>query len=159
MVGRSLPFWEFFLPEAAARFPALAGRTPTDVFRAVSATVPGLVRVDADETTYNLHIILRFELELALTRGELAVADLPEAWNAKSRELLGLTPPTNALGVLQDVHWATGAFGYFPTYALGNIYAASLYAAARRALPDLDRDMVGQSASRQHHRKAGAGAR
>jgi len=142
MVGRSLPFWEFFLPEAAARFPALAGRTPTDVFRAVSATVPGLVRVDADETTYNLHIILRFELELALTRGELAVADLPEAWNAKSRELLGLTPPTNALGVLQDVHWATGAFGYFPTYALGNIYAASLYAAARRALPDLDRDMA-----------------
>lgn len=142
MVGRSLPFWEFFLPEAAAQMPVLADCTPLEVFRAVGATVPGLVRVDADETTYNLHICLRFELELALARADLAVADLPGAWNEKSREILGLTPPNDALGVLQDVHWASGSFGYFPTYALGNIYAACLFAAARRALPDLDRDMA-----------------
>ena len=142
LVGRGLPFWTFFLPEAARHLPALAGVSPTDVFRAVGAIRPGHIRVDADETTYNLHVILRFELELALTRGDLAVADLPEAWNAKSRELLGLSPPTNALGVLQDVHWASGAFGYFPTYALGNVYAACLFTAAGRALPDRDADMA-----------------
>ena len=98
---------------------------------------PGLIRVDADETTYNLHIILRFELELALIRGDLAVADLLGAWNEKSQAILGLTPPTDALGCLQDVHWSTGAFGYFPTYSLGNIYAACLFEAAGRAIPDL----------------------
>jgi carboxypeptidase Taq len=138
LVARSFPFWEYCLPLAAARFPVLAGLAPTDVFRAVGAIRPGLVRVDADETSYNLHIILRFELERALVRGDLAVADLPGAWNERSAVLLGLTPPTNALGVLQDVHWATGAFGYFPTYALGNVHAACLFAAARRDLPDLD---------------------
>lgn len=137
LVGRSLPFWHFCLPLAAARFPALAGISPEAVFRAVGAITPSLVRVDADETTYNLHIILRFELERALVRGDLAVADLPGAWNERSKALLGLTPPNDALGVLQDVHWATGAFGYFPTYALGNIHAACLFAAARLALPDL----------------------
>jgi carboxypeptidase Taq len=138
MVARSLPFWEHCLPLAQARFPALAGVTPKDVFRAVGAISPGLIRVDADETTYNLHIVLRFELERALVRGDLAVADLPGAWNEKSRALLGLTPPSDALGVLQDVHWSSGAFGYFPTYALGNVHAACLFAAARRDLPDLE---------------------
>lgn len=142
MVGRSLPFWECLLPEATARFPALAACSPTDMFRALGAVTPGCIRVDADETTYNLHIILRFELELALTRGELAVADLPAAWNERCRRLLGLTPPNDAMGVLQDVHWATGEFGYFPTYSLGNIYAACLFAAARRDLPELDADMA-----------------
>lgn len=142
LVGRSLPFWEYCLPLAREYFPALAGLTPRDVFRAVGAIAPSPIRVDADETTYNLHIILRFELELALIRGDLAVADLPAAWNQKSRELLGLTPANDAQGVLQDVHWATGDFGYFPTYALGNIHAACLFAAARRALPDLDVDLA-----------------
>lgn len=142
MVARSLPFWEFFLPEAAARFPALADCTPESMFRALGAITPGCIRVDADETTYNLHIILRFELERALTRGELTVRDLPAAWNEESRRLLGLTPPSDAMGVLQDVHWATGEFGYFPTYALGNIYAACLFAAAKRDLPELDTAMA-----------------
>jgi len=112
------------------------------MFRALGATTPGLIRVDADETTYNLHIILRFELELALSRGDLAVDDLPGAWNETCRRLLGLTPPNDTVGVLQDVHWATGEFGYFPTYALGNIYAAELFAAAGRARPDLDAAMA-----------------
>ncbi|MHC1789440.1 carboxypeptidase M32 [Solidesulfovibrio sp.] len=136
-VARSLPFWEFMLPLAAEQFPQLAGCTPEAVFRAVGATHPGLIRVDADETTYNPHIVLRFELELALIRKDLAVADLPGAWNEKSQAILGLTPPDNALGCLQDVHWSTGAFGYFPTYSLGNIYAACLFEAAGQAIPDL----------------------
>ncbi len=141
-VARSFPFWEHFLPLAADRFPALAGWSAGDMFRAVGAATSGLIRVDADETTYNLHIVLRFELELALVRGDLAVADLPEAWNAKSRELLGLTPPNDAQGVLQDVHWSMGAFGYFPTYSLGNLYAACFFEAAARAATDLPKAMA-----------------
>ena len=108
----------------------------------MGAIRPGLIRVDADETTYNPHIVLRFELELALVRGDLAVADLPGAWNEKSQAILGLTPPTDALGCLQDVHWSTGAFGYFPTYSLGNVYAACLFEAAGRAIPDLPERMA-----------------
>lgn len=141
-VARSLPFWEHVLPLAAARFPELAGSTPQDLFAAVGAIRPGLIRVDADETTYNPHIVLRFELELALVRGDLAVADLPGAWNEKSRTILGLTPPNDAVGCLQDVHWAAGSFGYFPTYSLGNVYAACLFEAANNALPDLDAAMA-----------------
>ncbi|EHJ46631.1 Carboxypeptidase Taq [Solidesulfovibrio carbinoliphilus subsp. oakridgensis] len=136
-VARSLPFWEHVLPLAARHFPTLAGLAPSDVFRAVGAIAPGLIRVDADETTYNPHIVLRFELELALLRGDLLVADLPGAWNEKSRAILGLTPPNDAAGCLQDVHWSMGAFGYFPTYSLGNIYAACLFEAAETAIPDL----------------------
>ena len=97
-----------------------------------------LVRVDADEVTYNLHIVLRFELELGMLRGEIAVRDLPEAWAARSEALLGVRPRDDAEGVLQDIHWASGDLGYFPTYTLGNLYAATLYAAAARALPRLE---------------------
>lgn len=136
-VARSLPFWEYALPLARTHFPELAGLSPEAVFRDVSAIRPGLIRVDADETTYNPHIVLRFELELALLRGDLAVEDLPGAWNEQSKAILGVTPPDNASGCLQDVHWATGAFGYFPTYSLGNIYAACLFEAAQAAIPDL----------------------
>jgi len=141
-VARSLPFWEHALPLAAGHFPSLGGIAPRDVFRAVGAITPGLIRVDADETTYNPHIVLRFELELALLRGDLAVADLPGAWNEKSKAILGLTPPNDAAGCLQDVHWSMGAFGYFPTYSLGNIYAACLFEAAGKAVPDLPRRMA-----------------
>ena len=141
-VARSLPFWRHVLPMAAACFPQLSGTSPEAMVKAVGAVRSGLIRVDADETTYNLHIILRFELELALIRGDLAVADLPGAWNEKSQAILGLTPPTDALGCLQDVHWSTGAFGYFPTYSLGNIYAACLFEAAGRAIPDLPERMA-----------------
>ncbi len=141
-VARSLPFWEHVLPLAVARFPALSGLSPEEVFAAVGAIRPGLIRVDADETTYNPHIVLRFELELALVRGDLAVRDLPGAWNEKSREILGLAAPRDAEGCLQDVHWSMGAFGYFPTYSLGNVYAACLFEAARAALPGLDAAMA-----------------
>jgi carboxypeptidase Taq len=95
------------------------------------------IRVEADEVTYNLHIVLRTELELELLRGNLPAAELPGAWNASSRALLGLEPPDDVKGVLQDIHWAWGELGYFPTYALGNLYAASLMRAAERALPGL----------------------
>jgi carboxypeptidase Taq len=101
---------------------------------------PSLIRVDADEVTYNLHVMVRFELELALFRGELDVAGLPAAWNERYEKFLGIRPPTDADGVLQDIHWSFGEFGYFPTYAIGNMYAASLAKAAERALPALWED-------------------
>jgi carboxypeptidase Taq len=137
-VGRSLPFWRAALPRMARHLPQLAGVSPERFFRAANRVERSLIRVEADEVTYNLHIVLRFELELLLVRGQLAIADLPAAWNERSERLLGIRPPDDARGVLQDIHWAWGAFGYFPTYTVGNLYAASLFAAARRALPDLD---------------------
>ncbi|WP_242341172.1 MULTISPECIES: carboxypeptidase M32 [unclassified Anaeromyxobacter] len=138
LVGRSLPFWRAFLPRLAARFPQLAGVAPADFHRAVNRVERSLVRVEADEVTYNLHVALRFELELGMMRGTLAVSDLPEAWAARSEALLGVRPRDDAEGVLQDIHWAWGDLGYFPTYTLGNLYAATLFAAAGRALPGLD---------------------
>lgn len=138
VVGRSLPFWRAFLPRLARRFPRLAGVTPEAFHRAVIRVERSPIRIDADEVTYNLHIVLRFELELALLRGTLEVRDLPEAWNARTEALLGFRPRSDVEGVLQDIHWAWGDLGYFPTYTLGNLYAATLFAGARRALPDLD---------------------
>lgn len=138
LVGRSLPFWRAFLPRLARRFPALAGISPEAFTRAVNKVERSLVRVEADEVTYNLHIVLRFELELALLRRSLSVKDLPEAWDARSERILRIRPRRATEGVLQDVHWAWGDFGYFPTYTLGNLYAASLFAAARRQVPGLE---------------------
>jgi carboxypeptidase Taq len=138
LVGRSLPFWRAMLPRAARHFPQLAGVTPERFFRAVNHVERSLVRVEADEVSYNLHVVLRFQLELALVRGELEVEDLPAAWSERSERLLGVRPPTDREGVLQDIHWAMGELGYFPTYAVGNLYSATLLAGARRALPDLD---------------------
>ncbi|WP_242347101.1 carboxypeptidase M32 [Anaeromyxobacter terrae] len=138
LVGRSLPFWRAFLPRLAARFPQLAGIGPADFHRAVNRVERSLVRVEADEVTYNLHIALRFELELRMLRGTLAVSDLPQAWAARSEALLGVRPRDDAEGVLQDIHWAFGDLGYFPTYTLGNLYAATLFDAAARALPGLE---------------------
>ncbi|MCA3016656.1 MAG: carboxypeptidase M32 [Myxococcaceae bacterium] len=143
LVGRSRPFWSFFYPRLVARFPAQLGDVSLDAFLAtVNRVERSFVRVEADEVTYNLHVALRFELELGLLRGSIAVADVEAAWNEKTRRLLGLevTRPTD--GVLQDIHWAWGEFGYFPTYALGNLYGATLFAAARRALPTLDADLA-----------------
>jgi carboxypeptidase Taq len=142
MVARSLPFWEAFLPRLAAEFPSeLEGVSPEEVHRAVNRVERSLVRVEADEVTYNLHIVLRFDLELALLRGALPVADLPAAWDDRMERDLGVRPPSDAQGVLQDIHWAWGELGYFPTYAIGNLYAAALLAEVRRALPHLDRDL------------------
>lgn len=143
LVGRSLPFWRAFLPRLAARFPRLAGVPAEDFHRAANRVRRSLVRVEADEVTYNLHIALRFELELGLLRGELAVRDLPEAWAARSETLLGVRPRHDGEGVLQDIHWAWGDLGYFPTYTIGNLYAATLYAAAARALPGLEEAIAG----------------
>lgn len=139
LVARSLPFWRCFLPEIRKAFPAdFRDATPESMWRAVNEVNASLIRVEADELTYNLHIVLRFELECALVRGDLAVADVPAAWNARMRELLGVTPANDAEGCLQDIHWSMGAIGYFPTYTLGNLYSTQLMEAARRDLGDLD---------------------
>ncbi|MFO0904138.1 MAG: carboxypeptidase M32 [Pirellulales bacterium] len=138
LVGRSLPFWQHFFPQAQAAFPeALADVSLADFHFAINSVSPSLIRVEADEATYNLHIIVRFELEQALLTGDLRVSDLPGAWRDKYQQLLGIQPPQDADGCLQDVHWSAGLFGYFPTYSLGNLYAAQLFDAADRDLGGL----------------------
>jgi carboxypeptidase Taq len=130
-VGRSKAFWEHWLPQARRIFREPLHAIGLDAFHAaINRVEPSLIRVEADEVTYNLHILIRFELEQALIVGDLAVADLPEAWTSKYREYLGITPPDDAQGCLQDIHWSAGLIGYFPTYTLGNLYAAQLYAKA-----------------------------
>ena len=138
-VGRSLGFWKFAFPTAQRTFPDTLGNVTLDEFhRAVNHVEPGLIRIDADEVTYNLHIFLRMELEVALIGGELDVADLPDAWNDTFERYLRFRPPSNADGCLQDVHWGAALFGYFPTYTLGNVYGAQIYDSAKAALGDLD---------------------
>jgi len=142
-VARGRAFWRFFEPKYRERFPSqLAGVSSDDLYLAINAVSPTFIRVDADEIYYNLHIILRFELEQRLFSGELAVSDLPAAWAALSRELFGEAPPDDQHGVLQDVHWSGGAFGYFPSYTLGNMIAAQNWAAVRREMPDLEEDFA-----------------
>lgn len=138
-VARSRGFWDRFLPVARALFPdALRGVDAAAFHRAVNDVRPSLVRVDADEVTYNLHVVVRFELEGAMLRGELAPADLPAAWNEAYRRELGVGPPDDAQGCLQDIHWSIGSIGYFPTYSLGNVYAAQIHERALRDLGDLE---------------------
>lgn len=139
MVGRSPAFWSHWYPRAQALFPERLASLPLERFLAsINAVRPSLIRVDADEATYCLHIVLRFELEVALIEGTLDVDDVPAAWDARMHELLGVQVPGPAKGVLQDPHWAWGEFGYFPTYALGTIIAGQLWEAAHDQLPDLD---------------------
>jgi carboxypeptidase Taq len=139
LVGRSRSFWTFFLPRARATFPeALNGVTDDQWYRAINDVRPSFIRTESDEATYNLHILLRFELEQAMMTGDLTIGDLPGAWNERMKKYLGITPPDAARGVLQDIHWAGGAIGYFPTYTLGNLYAAQFFEAARKDLGDLD---------------------
>ncbi len=131
VVGRSRGFWRAHFPTLQSHFPeALGNSTAEDFYRAINKTQPSLIRVEADELTYNFHIILRFELEQAMLNGDLVAADLPAAWNEKMRSLLGITPPNDSQGCLQDVHWSRPGFGYFPTYALGNLYAAQFFETA-----------------------------
>ncbi|MGI9429286.1 MAG: carboxypeptidase M32 [Bythopirellula sp.] len=138
-VGRSLAFWEYFYPQAQAAFPAALGAVEiSEFYGAINGVRPSLIRVEADEVTYNLHILIRFELEQALIEDQLQVGDLPGAWNEKYEHYLGIKPPNDADGVLQDVHWSAGLFGYFPTYALGNLYAAQFFRQARQEITDLD---------------------
>lgn len=142
-VGRGRPFWEHFYPKARQAFPAALGDVSLDDFYfAINEARPSLIRVEADEATYNLHIILRFEMELALLTGDLKPADVPGAWNDRFRKMFGLTPPDDRRGCLQDIHWSMGGLGYFPTYTLGNLYAAQLMAAARAQLPGVEQDFA-----------------
>ncbi|HEV3138443.1 MAG TPA: carboxypeptidase M32 [Pirellulales bacterium] len=138
LVGRSRAFWEHFFPIAQQTFPAALAEESLDRFYfAINDVRPSLIRVEADEATYNLHILIRFELEQSLLADELKVADLPEAWNDKYEQALGIRPETDADGVLQDIHWSAGLVGYFPTYALGNLYASQLFAEADADLGSL----------------------
>jgi carboxypeptidase Taq len=139
LVGRSRPFWLHWYEPLQAAFPEQLGDVDLERFlAAVNRAEPGLVRVEADETTYSLHIILRFELEQRLIEGSLDPKDLPEAWNAGMQELLGVEVPDDTHGVLQDIHWSQGGIGYFPTYALGNVISLQIWASVREAIPDLD---------------------
>jgi carboxypeptidase Taq len=139
VVGRSLHFWRWFYPRVQEAFPEQLGDVSLERFhRAVNRAQRGFIRVDADETTYGLHLILRFELEQELIAERLAVKDLPEAWNTRFYELVGLEVPEDRLGVLQDSHWAGGSFGYFPTYLLGSVLSVQIWEKAREALPDVE---------------------
>ena len=144
LVGRSRPFWGHWYGPLQAAFPNALGGVDVDTFyRAINKVVPSLIRTDADEVTYNLHVMLRFDLELALLEGTLAVADLPDAWRARVREDLGVAPSDDRDGALQDVHWYGGIVGgAFQSYTLGNIMSAQFFAAAQREIPDLD-DQIG----------------
>lgn len=142
MVGRSIPFWEYYYPDFQKTFPENLKDVPLELFyKAVNKVSPSFIRVEADEVTYSLHVILRFELEKAMLSGELKVSSLPDAWDSRMKELLGITPADAAEGVLQDVHWSAGLVGYFPTYALGNLYAAQFENSMRKAMPGMDDDI------------------
>jgi len=140
LVGRSSEFWSHYFPRAQAAFPgALSGVSEMDFYRAVNKVSPSLIRVEADELTYNLHIMIRFELESGLLEDKIKIADLPAAWNDRMESYLGVRPESDSDGVLQDIHWSLGAFGYFPTYSLGNLMSTQLYDQASQdisALPD-----------------------
>ena len=138
LVGRSLPFWEHFYPVLKKTFPSqLDGVSLKSFYKAINKVEPSLIRVNADEATYNLHIMLRLELEIGMVEGTIAIKDLPEIWNAKMRDYLGVTPPDDAHGVLQDIHWSLGAIGYFSTYALGNLVSVQLWEKIKKDIPAL----------------------
>jgi len=139
LVGRSRGFWRHFYPEAQKMFPHGLGNTPfEDFYRAINIVRPSFIRVDADEVTYNLHVFLRFELEQAMLSGELACRDLPDAWSEKFESFFRIRPPSDAQGCLQDIHWSAGLYGYFPTYTLGNVYAAQLFDRAEEEFGELE---------------------
>lgn len=139
LVGRSLAFWEHFYPEFQKLFPAQVGDVDLLTFyKGINKVEPSLIRVNADEATYNMHIMLRLELEIGMVEGTIDVKDLPEVWNAKMQEYLGIVPPDDAKGVLQDIHWSGGTLGYFSTYALGNLISAQLWEKIHADVPDLD---------------------
>lgn len=143
VIGRGRAFWSHFFPKYAALFPQqLSGVSMDDFLREVNRVERSFIRVEADEVTYNLHIVLRYELELELIRGNLQAAELEAAWNQKTKDLLGLEVKNVGQGVLQDIHWAYGEFGYFPTYALGNLYAASLWKTMSREVNGLEKSIA-----------------
>lgn len=138
LIGRSLAFWKHYTPEFRARFPGqLDGVSAEAIHACINRVRPSLIRVEADECTYNLHIIMRFEIEVDVIEGALAVKDIPEAWTAKMKQYLGIEVPDDAQGCLQDIHWSHGGMGYFPTYTLGNLYAAQLFDKILEDIPTL----------------------
>lgn len=142
MIAQGRPFCTRYLPLLAETFPQnFCGVTPEKFYEGVNVSGPSLIRVEADEVTYPMHVILRYELERGLFDGSIEVEDLPELWNAKMKEYLGVEPPTDTLGVLQDTHWSGGAFGYFPSYTLGAIYASQFYQALLKAQPDMEKQV------------------
>lgn len=143
IVGRSRQFWKWAYPQLQATFPQLNGTDLETFYRAINTVERQFIRVEADEATYNLHIMLRFELECDLVAGKVNVRDLPEEWNDRFEAYLGITPPSDKLGLLQDVHWSFGGIGYFPTYALGNLLSVQYYDAALKAHPSIP-DEIGE---------------
>jgi carboxypeptidase Taq len=137
LVGRSLPFWEHYYLRLQERFPQLGKVNLERFYRGINKVQPSLIRVDADEATYNLHIMVRLEIEIALMEGKVEVRELPGYWNTRVQEYLGIVPPDDTRGVLQDVHWSDGYFGYFPTYALGNLISVQLWEKLQGDIPDL----------------------
>lgn len=136
-IGRSFAFWEFLFPQLQQKYPQyLQGVELSSLFTAMNAVMPSFIRTEADEVTYPLHVILRFEIEKELMEGTLLARDIPDRWNDGMKELLGIEPPSDVVGCLQDIHWSMGAFGYFPTYTLGNIYAAELFTLIETDFPD-----------------------
>jgi carboxypeptidase Taq len=139
LVGRSWPFWQCFFPKLQARFPSQLGKVSVEQFyRAINKVERSLIRVESDEATYNLHIMLRVEMEIEMVSGNVNAKDLPELWNTRMQEYLGLTPDTDARGILQDIHWSIGAMGYFATYTLGNLISAQLWDRFGHDHPDRD---------------------
>ncbi len=144
LIGRSYAFWQFFYPGLQKMFNhQLAGVDLNTFYAGINAVKPSFIRIHADEATYNLHIMLRMELEIAMLNGSLAVKDLPQAWNDRMVDYLGITPPDDSMGVLQDVHWSSGSFGYFPAYALGNLAASQLWECLEKDNPLIYQDMAG----------------
>jgi carboxypeptidase Taq len=144
LLGRSYDFWLHFYPQLQDRFKTQLGNVDLDTFyKGINKVEPSLIRVEADEATYNLHIMLRLELEIALMEGKLSVSDLPEAWNQRVEDYLGITPPNNKEGVLQDVHWSAGYLGYFTTYALGNLISNQLWEKINEDIPGLSGQIQG----------------
>ncbi len=137
MIGRSREFWSYALPLLQTHFPKLKEAGLEDWYRMINVVRPSLIRVEADEVTYSLHIMLRFDIESRMINEDMKVDDLPGLWNAKVQEYLGIKPKNDAEGVLQDVHWSMGGIGYFPSYAMGNLYAAQIFGQAQKAIPDL----------------------
>lgn len=143
IVGRDIHFWSYYYPELVKIFPEQLNQVSLDHFyKAVNKVEPSLVRIEADEVTYTMHVILRFRMEMALIAGELSIKDLPEAWNAESEKLLGIKSTTLSKGVLQDIHWSAGLFGYFPTYALGNLYGAQFTKVLKNEMPEYNNNLM-----------------
>ncbi|MFA6420587.1 MAG: carboxypeptidase M32 [archaeon] len=142
-LGQCLPFWHYFFPLLKKEFPRALNKVTLKKFlAAINKVTPGPIRIEADEVSYNLHIILRFEIEKALIEGTLLVKDLPEVWNSKMKEYLNVVVKNNVEGCLQDIHWSMGAFGYFPTYALGNLYAAQFFETFKKQHPNWEKEVA-----------------